>query len=193
MAHPLTRLREEILARGLSALFSAKSFHPPQEFPKLPAEDELDSLDFKNKVLEIVELATMIQAEEADPESMMLFDEALERAAKEILTQVQGRGLYEALRDTDAALTPELIATYAMAGQTVERPARFNIAVHLEEEPGELAPGVREALVILFPDSFDIVALSTESAIEELIERAIVVLEVLCLTYHSLLNRTSLA
>jgi len=170
--NPRTQMQEHILGMGLSSLFRTLAFCPPMEYPKLIEEIDLDA--FRNMVFDIVAEATGIQAEKQEEGSeLILFDEALELAARAGLSSVQLLGLNEALRDAGSPLTPELIATYALSKEVVARPARLTFEATPDDEGLDAVR--KSALAVLLPEAFDVVAMEGEET-DDLVQRACTVL-----------------
>jgi len=167
MMNPKTQLVELLLGDGLTKMFNVVEYVGATKYPKLLEEHELNEEDFRDKVFDIVSLATMIQA---DADELIIFDEALELASKELLSSVQLLGLREALMETDSALTPELIATYALSSGVTMRPPRFTVEC-IPQEHEDLQPSLVTALAILLPDQFDVIALDGEDQ-EAFVRRA---------------------
>lgn len=162
--NPYNLMREQMLAEGLQRYFELSRFVPAAQYPRLLKEEEIDSEAYRNAVLDTVMRATEIQEMASEPDAeVMTFDEALERASAELLNSVQLLGLKEALEDAGAPLSPELIATYKLSTDTVDRPERFTFTPREELTEMEGPQWVRSLLQILIPEEFDVVRMAGES------------------------------
>jgi hypothetical protein len=158
--NPYNMMREQLVSAGLQRYFEVTKYMPPSRYPRLLREDELDPRAFQEAVLSVVMNASEIQQTQQDTDDgPMLFDEALIKAAKEELDECQLRGLEEAV-EAEAPMSPELIATYKLSHETVDRPGRFTFLMKDEVFEG----GHKVLKAVLFPEEFDILAEDAEAS-----------------------------
>jgi hypothetical protein len=189
--NPFTKAKELLLSRGLSAVFHVVEYSPPRERPALLSQEELDEREdeIRERVLDIVQAATQAQNDELEKPGgrMITFDEALEEAAKYMLTPVQMRGLVENSDEDYIPLVPEVIATYSMADDVRVAPAQLAFELVHDHDDVATDPVRRTALTVMLPEQFYIVALEGETP-EDLVLRAGDVLDLLLQARQAILG-----
>lgn len=148
--------------------FELEGFELATERPKLRElpEGSPELEEWREKLLDLVYAAHDIQEDESRPEELS-FTEALMVATKELLTPVQLAGLFEALDAGQIGLTPDIVATYAMASETERRAARVRIGRQSMPNTAALLSKPeqynRELLDLMVPESVEFIQLAGET------------------------------